>query len=168
MKDPHITNVVPFQYGVHAINNAVLCKGGMDTLNNKLIFLNICTKCHLALKKKSVPRLSLANHLYRGELPEEFRDLTWIEEMVCAKYRNTAHITCIYGSSDPSQPKVYHGNTCAHEMNVLSTATVLPRTTADMNDMLTIIFVGPKNLIRNVCKRCLEFEKGRCGRFCYG
>ena len=34
-----------------------------------------------------------ANKLYRGYLPQEFRDPTWIEEWVCAKYSNTAVVT---------------------------------------------------------------------------
>jgi hypothetical protein len=103
----------------------------------------ICAKCHSALKKKKVPQLSLANHLYQGSLPNEFKDLTWIEEMVCAKYCNTAHITRIYQSSDPSQLKVFHGNTCAHDINVVSTASVLPQMPADINGMLSVVFIGP-------------------------
>jgi hypothetical protein len=75
-------------------------------------------------------------------LPDEFCDLTWVEGMVCAKYRNTAHVTHIYGSSDPSQPKIFHGNTCAQEMNVISTASVLPWTPADINGLLSVVFVG--------------------------
>jgi hypothetical protein len=66
--------------------------------------------------------------------------------MVCAKYRNLAHISHIYQSSDPSQPKVFHGNTCAHEINIVSTASVLPRTPADINGILSVIFVGPGKL----------------------
>ena len=86
--------------------------------------------------------MSLANYFYRGLLPDEFADLTWVEEMVCAKYRNTAHVTQIFGSSNVCHPKVFHGNMCAHEMNLLSTASVLPQTVADINDMLMIVFVG--------------------------
>ena len=88
---------------------------------------------HLAIQvgavvfgQSSMPHLALANCLYRGKLPMEFADLAWVKEMVCAKYCNTAHITCIYQSSDLSQLKVFHGNTCAHDMKVVSTATVLP------------------------------------------
>ena len=62
--------------------------------------------------------------------------------MVCAIYRNTAPISCIYQSSDPSQPRVFHGNTCAPDMNVISTATVLPCTLDDINDVLSVIFIG--------------------------
>ena len=39
---------------------------------------------------------------------------------------------------------VYHGNTCAHEMNVVSTVSVVPRTIGDINSILTVVFVGQK------------------------
>ena len=90
-----------------------------------------------------LPKLSLANNLFRGVLPKEFRDITWIEEMVCTIYCNSAHVTRLYQSSDPTQLRVFHGITCAHEMNVISTATVLPRTPSDINDSLSMVFIGP-------------------------
>jgi hypothetical protein len=125
------------------INGAILERRGFKHYHADGLVIRICCECHSALKKKKLPRLALENRLYRGQLLDEFKDLTWIEEMVCAKYCNTAHITRIYQSSDPSQPKVFHGNTCAHEMNVVSTASVLPRTPADINGMLSIVFIGP-------------------------
>lgn len=116
VKDPFITDITQFQYGFNVIDNSVMDKRGMImSLNNDnchSIKLQVCNECHSALKRRSVPRLSLANYLYRGKLPDEFNDLTWVEEMVCAKYRNTVQITRIYGSSDSSQPKVFHGNRC--------------------------------------------------------
>ena len=115
------------------------------------VVLKVCVECLSALKRNRIPRLSLANYLYRGKLPSELQDLTWVEEMVCAKYQSTAHVTRIYGSSDPSQPKVFHGNTCAHEMNVLSNATVLPCAVADVNDMLSVTLLVLENLILIVC-----------------
>ncbi|KAF8838828.1 hypothetical protein BDN67DRAFT_906716, partial [Paxillus ammoniavirescens] len=106
--------------------------------------LNICADCSSSLSKPArVPRLALANNLYRGELPFYFRDLTWVEEKVCAVYCLTAHVTRLFQSSDPSQPRIFHGNTCTHDMNVVSTASVLPRTPADVNGYLSIVFVGP-------------------------
>ena len=68
-------------------------------------------------------RFALADHFYHGDLPHEFEDLTWVEEMACAIYRTTAHVTHLYESSDDKDPFVYHGNTYAHEMNVISRAT---------------------------------------------
>jgi hypothetical protein len=85
--------------------------------------------------------------------------------MVCTKYQNTAHITRIYQSSDPSQPKVFHGNTCAHDMNVVSTASVLPRTPTDINGMLSVI---SGNLTLNIWVCCSRFKNRKSGNFYYG
>ena len=85
--------------------------------------------------------------------------------MVCAKYQNSAHVTRLYGSSDPSQPKLFHGNTCAHEMNVLSTATVLPRTTSDVNDMLTVVFVGSRKFDVDCLHVMFRVQKSKIWRF---
>ena len=100
-------------------------------------------ECVSYLRSNKLSRFALANNFYRGELPEEFKDLTWVEEMACAIFHNTAHISCIHQSTDPSQPCVFHGNTCSHNMNVVSTATVFPCTPDDVNDMLSIIFIDP-------------------------
>lgn len=113
--------------------------------------LSFCLECLMALRHKKLPRYALANHLFCGTLPAEFQDLTWIEEMVCSIYRNTAFVTRLYQSTDPSQPTVFKGNTCAHEMNVLSTASVLPRTPTDINDLLSVVFIGPGRFL----KQCL-------------
>jgi len=37
-------------------------------------------------------------------------------------------------------------SSCAHEMNVISTASILPRTPTDVNGMLSVVFVGAGKL----------------------
>ncbi|KAH7903416.1 hypothetical protein BJ138DRAFT_987617, partial [Hygrophoropsis aurantiaca] len=106
----------------------MLDKAGIAFTENQSTTINICSDCAQSLSKAKIPHFALANKLYRGLIPDRFSDLTWVEEMVCSIYRNTAQVTRLYQSSDPSQPRVLHGNTCAHEMNIVSTATVLPRT----------------------------------------
>ncbi|KAG1876927.1 hypothetical protein C8R48DRAFT_591057, partial [Suillus tomentosus] len=124
----------------------MLDKEGISSPSPTSTTVNVCPDCHRSLSKSKVPRFALANNLYRGSLPAQFRDLTWVEEMVCALYRNIVHVTRLYQSSDPTQPFVFHGNTCAHETNLLSTVKVLPRTPADINGMLTVVFVGATKL----------------------
>ena len=132
LNDPFIENCIsrnnPFEFSYDhvVLNNLILEKQGIDVISPSKISLSICNECYHSLKRNKMPRFALANKLYRGTLPEHFKDLTWVEEMACAIYRNTAHITRLYGSSDPAQPTVLHGNTCAHDMNVVSTASVLP------------------------------------------
>ena len=66
---------------------AVHCTSGISAS------LTICKDCYSSLEKEKMPKYALANKLYRGELPSEFKYLTWMEEMVCAKFRNTAYVT---------------------------------------------------------------------------
>ena len=79
--------------------------------------------------------------------------------MVCSIYRNTVHITCLYGSLDPSQPTILHRNTCAHEMNVVSTALVLLHTPADINGMLSVVFVGAGRLDAKSLQKMFRLRK---------
>lgn len=135
-----------FAFGHDALDGLMLHKAGVefDAVSGAAVGVKICCHCRCSLAKTKVPRLALANDLYRGSLPDQFRDLTWVEEKVCALYCITAHVTRLFQSSDPAQPRVFHGNTCAHEMNSLSTAAVLPRTPADVNGFLSVVFIGPE------------------------
>lgn len=108
--------------------------------------LYLCSSCYAALSKHNMPRLALNNNLYRGELPSYLQDITWVEEMACALYRTTAHVARIYGSSSDTDPLQLRGNTCAHPMNIFSNATTLPWSPTDLNDLITIIFIGPRKL----------------------
>ncbi|KAG1765855.1 hypothetical protein EV702DRAFT_920286, partial [Suillus placidus] len=124
----------------------MLDKDGVTYTTSQSASLRMCTECYRSLGNTKIPRCAIANKLYRGRLPSQFHDLTWVEEMVCAVYRNTAHVTRLYQSSDPAQPMVFHGNTCAHKSDVVSTVRVLPRTPADINGMISVVFLGPNKL----------------------
>jgi hypothetical protein len=105
--------------------------------------INVCDGCLSKLQQMELPKFALKNELYRGRVPKEFSDLTWIEEMVCCVYRTTAHVIRLFNSNSDKQPKVFHGNVCAHEMNIVSTATELPRTPQDINGCISVVFIGP-------------------------
>ncbi|PBK78400.1 hypothetical protein ARMSODRAFT_39716 [Armillaria solidipes] len=83
--------------------------------------LTVCAECEGRLESRKLPKYALRNRMFRGLLPEEFQDLTWVEEMVCAVYRCTVKVFRMYGSSDKHQPRVFKGNTCAHDLNLIST-----------------------------------------------
>ncbi|KAG2059210.1 hypothetical protein BDR06DRAFT_968177 [Suillus hirtellus] len=117
--------------------------GGL-TLLSALCVLSIRPIVSALCKLNKVLCLALCNNLYHGELPQQFQDLTWVGEKICAIYCVTAHITCMFQSVDPAQPKTFHGNTCAHEMNIVSIASVLPCTSADINSLLSVVFISPR------------------------
>ncbi|KAJ3967503.1 hypothetical protein EV361DRAFT_807166, partial [Lentinula raphanica] len=146
-------------------------KGIVGTDENCTSFkMYLCGPCKTALGKDCMPRLALNNHLYRGDLPSEFEDLTWAEEMACALYHTTAHISRLYGSASEENPLQLHGNICAHPLDICSHATTLPWAPADVNNLVSIVFVGTHKLTtadlkklsplyvrRNVIRRFLSF-----------
>ena len=130
----------------HSLQHLMLDTNGITMVANNLsnLILHICKDCHTQLPKNKMPHFALANNLFHGLLPQQFQDLTWVEEMTCAIYPCTAHVLqLLYQSSDPMQPCVFHGNTCAHDLNVVSTVSVLPRTPDHVNQMLLVVFIGP-------------------------
>ncbi|KAJ3722365.1 hypothetical protein C8R42DRAFT_543154, partial [Lentinula raphanica] len=117
----------------------------------------LCFECKCSLSKDNLPRLALNNHMFRGDLPDGLQDVTWIEEMACALYRTTAHITRLYNSSSPADPLQLHGNACAHPLDVVTHANSLPWAPADLNQMISVIFVGPRKLSTSDLKKLPQF-----------
>lgn len=140
-KDDFLSTQFTFEYGIPCIQGCVLSPAGIRTTECG-VFADICSDCIGPFSKGTLPKFALANGLFRGSLPDEFKDLTWVEEMVCALCKPTALIARLYGSPDPRNPRYLRGNTCAHEMNVSSTALVLPRTPADVNGNISVVFIG--------------------------
>jgi hypothetical protein len=158
-----------FTFGSPLIDGLMLEKVGVISVDTHAVSLNVCASCRSVLHKPDkVPHLALCNKLFRGDLPAQFHDLTWIEEKICAIYCITAHVTRLFQSADPAQPKVFHGNTCAHDMNVVSTASVLPRTPADINGLLSVVFVGPGKLDPAVLSTIFHVCRSKIWSFWYG
>lgn len=66
--------------------------------------------------------------------------------MACALYRTTAHVARLFGTSSEMEPLQIRGNTCAHPMDFVSNAKSLPWAPADLNNMISIVFIGPHKL----------------------
>ncbi|KAK0505514.1 hypothetical protein EDD18DRAFT_1043637, partial [Armillaria luteobubalina] len=126
--------------------------------------LNVCCACEVRLEQGSLPMYSLRNDLFRGTLPEEFWDLNWVEEMVCAIYHCTCHVMRLFHSDEGDQPCVFHRNTCTHDLNYVSTATKLPRVPADVKGMLSIVFLGPQQPLKSL-KPLYHMRKDKVWRF---
>ncbi|KAL0573044.1 hypothetical protein V5O48_008922 [Marasmius crinis-equi] len=132
-----------FAFESSVLDGFMLEREGIQSMGPSEAEVYLCEACFSDLKKERVPRYSYANHLYRGRLPECFRDLTVGEEMICSRFKSTAYIYRLKGcNSDDQAPLVMSGNCCAHELNTVSTANILPRTPADVRDLLTVVFIG--------------------------
>ena len=120
----------------------------------------ICSECKSSLISKKMPCFALANKLYCGTIPAQFADLSWVEELVCVIYQTTAQVTCLFSSIDPTLPNVFHGNTCCHDTDVVSTASILPQTPSDIVDGLSIVFIGPGKMHCRFLKDMFRICKG--------
>ncbi len=138
---------------VDIINHPLLSRYMLEPKGYVDGVLHMCTECESELIKGRLPMFALRNGLYCGHLPERFRDLTWVEEMACAIYRCTCHVTHLYNTPDDDQPRVFKGNTCTHDLNYVSTASELPRSPADFKGMLSIVFVSPKQSVRSCLRK---------------
>ncbi|KAK6997320.1 hypothetical protein R3P38DRAFT_2361923, partial [Favolaschia claudopus] len=147
---------------------------GNETLNGLMLdhrginsdgSIELCNECLVPLQNLKLPKFALKNNLYRGQLPEEFSDLTWIEEMACCIYRTTAHVVRLYNSSNDKQPRIFHGNVCAHEMNIVSTATELPRTPKDITGSISVVFIGPEKYKSDAIHKLFKIRRDKVWAF---
>jgi hypothetical protein len=66
-----------FTFGSLLIDGLMLEKAGVKSVNTHMVSLNVCGSCCSVLRKPDkVPHLALRNHLFRGNLPVQFHDLT--------------------------------------------------------------------------------------------
>jgi hypothetical protein len=62
-----------------ALDGLMLSREGVHRLPDGRSKVTLCGECHSALTRGKIARFSLKNDLYRGHLPDEFKDLTWVE-----------------------------------------------------------------------------------------
>ena len=144
-----------FVFGHVALDNMMLCRQGIESSDSSVFKVHVCEDCYGCLDPKSakrkapatLPKFSLANKLYLGKLPDRFKDITWVEEQVCALYRSTVFVYRLYHSDNPQDPYMAKGNSCAHPQNTVSTAKVLPRTPADVAGCISVVFTGPNKTV---------------------
>lgn len=153
------------QHGHPALDGLLLCQEGI-VIDHAAAALRLCAQCHSSLNVGSMPQYALANGVYRGRLPKEFQDMTWVEELACSLYRTWNMVTRLYCGldDDPAadvkrQPRVLSGNTCACDNGVLDSASVLPRTPANMRDLITVSFIGSGELKSSYMMPVLRVRK---------
>lgn len=149
---------------LNVFRNIMLCPKGVTASDHRPVtVLAVCDQCQSSLFNASgsrLPKFALANKLFLGKLPSAFDSLTWVEEQVCALHRSTIHVYRLYYSDDPRNPYQSRGNACAHPQNIASTAKVLPRTPADINDIISVVFTGPStNVPKSVLKTNFRVRK---------
>lgn len=99
----------------------------------------ICNTCRVSIRNGKVPRISLANNLWIGKVPEELSSLRYVEKMLIARVRHT----CAYVKVASGMRKM-KANIIAFESPVPKIYSILPPPRDDLDDVLAILFTGPK------------------------
>ena len=74
-----------FPTPVAASMDIILDPKGVSIDENGESILTLCTMCHSSIQSKRTPPLALANHMALGDIPDELKDLTVVEEAMIAK-----------------------------------------------------------------------------------
>ena len=98
----------------------------------------ICDTCRKDVRNGKVPRLALANNLWLGKVPDELKNLRFVEKILIARVRHT----CAYVKVASGMRKM-KANIVAFESPVPKIYHVLPPPREDLDEVLAILFTGP-------------------------
>jgi hypothetical protein len=75
---------VPLPYESGPLAGLQFDPQGVDLRDDEDICVSICSTCNKSLRKKKIPKFSLVNSFFLGEVPVELQELTIIEESMIA------------------------------------------------------------------------------------
>ncbi|KZV64794.1 hypothetical protein PENSPDRAFT_587804, partial [Peniophora sp. CONT] len=127
----------------------------------------VCAPCLRDLKRDRVPKLSLVNGNWVGEVPPELRGLTFLEQMLVARLRHNACVLKVHASG---QYKM-RANAVMFSVPMPKVYKVLPPPREEFEEIVAFIFIGPTRptdemharlpsfVRRNKVRRALEWLK---------
>lgn len=108
--------------------------------------LVLCRSCLSSLNRKKVPPLSIANHNLLGDVPEELKDLTVVEEAMIARCRAKCWIIQLKEEdrdlSLPDTQRGMRGHVIIYPQRPSALATKLPPSMEDVSTPICVVFVG--------------------------
>ena len=152
--DGKIVNTVWFDSQCAALLLKALCEElrevllvheGVITARGRVLALLLCGQCWGCLKKERMPDLSLANHLFLGDVPTKLRDLTMVEEAMITHCRAKLWIIQLQEQVGAPAQNAQHGM-CGHVIvypqEPDKVVNLLPPSIEDVVNLICIIFVG--------------------------
>jgi hypothetical protein len=97
----------------------------------------LCSTCHSSIVLAKRPAESLANFRWVGPMPNELKDLTWIEELLIARAHVVGRVVRLQARNQAS----YFGIK-GHPQDTTLLLDVLPMTPASLPDMVRVVWTG--------------------------
>lgn len=115
----------------------ILSSSGIRFVNN-IRYLHLCQTCHNVLRSHRLPANALANGRWVGSTPPALQSLSYVEQLIIAKYR---HSFCVAQVTTSGQ-RYLAANVIVFGQPVDRVYTTLPPPRADIEACLAILFVG--------------------------
>jgi hypothetical protein len=134
------------------------------------VFGWLCFDCERALKRETIPRLSLANNLWIGDVPQELSMLTIPEQLVIARHYPRCYIFKLFPRDvDIHLPldQLYSGmagNACVFELNTdevveMVTGQRMPSSCRVLASVIAITFVSSRRLPTDWLKKTFRVRR---------
>ncbi len=119
---------------------------GVEVRDDGAVNVSVCLTCHKDVKKGKIPKFSLANGLFLGNVPKELQDLTIIEESMIALCRSKCYV--IQLKDDSLELESGHvqrgmkGHVIVYPQRPSHIATSLPPDIEEITSPICVLFVG--------------------------
>jgi hypothetical protein len=137
------SGLVPFSFncGIAALDQRDIMIDPLAIIDRNTI--SVCTKCHSCLSDGSLPSEALANFRWVGPVPEELKDLTWVEEALIARSHLFGRIFRLEErkGGEPTYSSL-KGHVVLVLQNTMRLLDILPMSPDALADIAHVVWVG--------------------------
>jgi len=116
---------------------------GITASSNSLM---LCKECYSHLNRGKTPPLSIANDMVIGDVPDELRDLTIVEESMIARCRSKCWVLQLKAENQdisiPNAQRGLKGHVIIYPQRPEQLLSVLPPTVDNVCTPICVVFVG--------------------------
>lgn len=99
---------------------------------------SVCISCVRSLQKNQVPLLALANGLWIGEIPDQLKGLTWMEQRLIAKVIYNNCLAWVYTGAQKMR-----ANAISHAIPISKVYDILPSKREECEELLAVVYISP-------------------------
>jgi len=136
----HVDIPFDFSCGIDLLDQNRVLIDKLGITQDKRIYL--CRGCHNQFSKDCQPSEALANFRWVGPVPEELRDLTWIEELLIARVHVCGSIVRLGQRNNPSSFFGIKGHVVFLPQDTTRLIDLLPMSPASLSDMVKVVWTG--------------------------
>ncbi|KJA13878.1 hypothetical protein HYPSUDRAFT_209157 [Hypholoma sublateritium FD-334 SS-4] len=155
----------------HELTNSMLLYKAAVNMSTKQF--DICLECEASIKSDKVPKHSLANNMWIGEVPRELKGLTLPERILIAKYYPAAYIIKLFpkkqGAKNWDRTQMHNGlkgNVSTYKLDPKQVTSMVdgvnyPPAARILSATIGVTFLGPKGLPESTMPEMFRVRRRR-------